>query len=138
MKTYSRTFPIRIHDVDAAGIVFFATYFVLGHDVYEQFLADIGHSIPDAIDAGEYIIPIAKSECQYHKPMRHGEQMTGELRLTDIRGTSFVVEIKLIGSDKIHRATITTRHVCVGTQTMKPMPLPDSLRAALSEYLHMS
>jgi 1,4-dihydroxy-2-naphthoyl-CoA hydrolase len=134
MTVYNQTFPIHIHDVDAAGIVFFGKYFTLAHNVYEQFLADIGHSIPDAIDAGEYIIPIAHSECDYHRPIRHGETMTGRLRLTGMRGTSFVVQITLTGADHVKRATVTTRHVCVNTQTMKPMALPDSLRAALKPY----
>lgn len=135
MTTYTRDFPIRIHDVDAAGIVFFAKYFTLAHNVYEQFLADIGHSIPAAIEQGDYIIPIAHSECHYRAPMRHGDEITGELRLKEIRGTSFVVETTLVGKDGVHRATVTTRHVCVGTKTMKPIPMPDSLRDALTKYL---
>lgn len=135
MKTYTYDFPIRIHDVDAAGIVFFAKYFTLAHNVYEQFLADIGHSIPQAIDEGNHIIPIAHSECHYRAPMRHGDQITGELHLKEIRGTSFIVEITLTGNDGVHRATITTRHVCVGARTMKPIPIPDDLRNALSDYL---
>ncbi len=135
MTTYRHDFPIRIHDVDAAGIVFFAKYFTLAHNVYEQFLEGIGHSISAAIDEGNYIIPIAHSECHYRAPMRHGDEISGELRLIEIRGTSFVVETRLVGKDGVHRATVTTRHVCVSTQTMKPIPMPESLRNALSEYL---
>ena len=134
MKIYSADFPIRIHDVDAAGIVFFAKYFTLAHNVYEQFLADIGHSIPKAIDDGVYIIPIAHSECRYLSPMRHGDQITAELRLKEIRGTSFIVEVTLAGANGVHRATVTTRHVCVSTHTMKPIPLPESLRSALQPF----
>jgi 1,4-dihydroxy-2-naphthoyl-CoA hydrolase len=136
MKTYTRTFPIRIHDVDAAGIVFFARYLYLSHDVYEAFLEDIGHSIPKAIAEGEYIIPIKSCEAEYYRPMLHGETITAELFLTELRGSSFTIETRLIGPDKVLRATITTRHVCVGTAAMKPIALPDTLRAALVEYLH--
>jgi len=136
MRTYTREFPIRIHDVDAAGIVFFATYLVLWHDVYEAFLADIGHSIPDAIARGEYIIPIKRCEAEYHRPMRHGEIITAHLRLTELRGSSFVVITDFIGADQVNRATITTRHVCVGTRQMKPVPVPEDLRTALEPYLN--
>jgi len=135
MKTYTRTFPILIHHVDAAGIVFFANYFILAHDVYEAFLADIGHGIAKAIDEGEYIIPIAHSEGDYHRPMRHGEQITAHLVVTELRSASFTVRTKLIGTDQVMRATITTRHVCVSSATMKPMALPATLRTALVEYL---
>ena len=136
MKTYTHTVPIRIHDVDAAGIVFFAQYLFLFHDVYESFLADIGHSIPKAITEGNYIIPIKRCEADYHRPMFHGETITGELWLSELRGSSFTTVTRLIGPDQANRATITTTHVCVGTSTMKPIALPEDLRAALAEYVH--
>ena len=136
MKTYKHTLTIRIHDVDAAGIVFFAQYLFLFHDIYESFLADIGHSIPRAISEGNYIIPIKNVSADYHRPMYHGEIITGELYLSDLRGSSFTTVTELIGADNVRRATITTTHVCVATKTMKPTALPDALRAALAKYLH--
>jgi len=138
VKTYTHTFPIRIHDVDAAGIVFFAQYLYLFHDVYESFLADIGHSIPKAINEGNYIIPIKNVSADYHRPMFHGETITGELVLSELRGSSFTTLTRLIGADQVVRATITTTHVCVATRIMKPTPLPDDLRDALAEYVHRS
>ena len=135
MKTYTHTLTIRIHDVDAAGIVFFAQYLFLFHDVYESFLAGIGHSIPKAINEGNYIIPIKKVAAEYHRPMYHGETITGELWLSELRGSSFTTVTKFIGADQVVRATITTIHVCVGTGTMKPIALPGDLRTALADYL---
>jgi YbgC/YbaW family acyl-CoA thioester hydrolase len=136
MKTYTRTFPILIHHVDAAGIVFFANYFVFTHDAYEAFLSDIGHGIAKAIEDRAYIIPIAHCEGTYHRPMRHGEVITAHLHLTELRSASFTVETRLTGADNILRATIITQHVCVNSATMKPMALPAALRSALAEYLH--
>lgn len=136
MKTYTHTFNIRIHDVDAAGIVFFAQHLYLAHDIYETFLSHIGHSIHGAIAEGEYIIPIKTCEVEYRRPLYHGETITGELILTGLRKSSFVTQIRLLGPDGLPRSTITMRHVCVRTTKMKPMGMPPSLRAALSEYLH--
>jgi 1,4-dihydroxy-2-naphthoyl-CoA hydrolase len=138
MKTYTHAFPIRIHDVDAAGIVFFARYLSLFHDVFESFLAGIGHSISTAINEGNYIIPIKRCEAEYHRPMFHGETITGKLSLSELRGSSFTTVTRLIGPDQVNRATITATHVCVATKTMKPTALPDSLRAALADYVDHS
>ncbi len=137
MKTYTQTFPVRIHDVDAAGIVFFARYFFLAHDVYESFLEHLGHGIAQTIARHDYIIPIAHSECDYHRPMRHGEQITAHLVVTESRAASFTIETELVGADGVLRATITTRHVCVNSATMKPMALPTGLHAALAKYLRV-
>ena len=68
--TYRHNFPIRIHDVDAAGIVFFARYFILMHDVYESFLESIGCSISSVLNAGEILIPVVESHCRYRRPVR--------------------------------------------------------------------
>ena len=134
-QIYERSFPVRLHHVDAAGIVFFANYFVLAHNVYESFMEDIGCSISKAIDGGQFIIPIAHAEAQYHRPMRHGETITGRLRLTSLRHSSYVLVSELYGPDGVLRAVVTTRHVCVNAETMRPTALPEPVKAALSPYL---
>ncbi|HEX7879277.1 MAG TPA: thioesterase family protein [Candidatus Eisenbacteria bacterium] len=134
-KRYRHDFPIRIHDVDAAGIVFFARYYVLMHDVYESFLADIGFSISDVIRQGEVIIPVVESHCRYRRPMRHGETITGDIVLAELTATSYVVRCRLLGADDELKAVVSVRHVAVSQATMKPVPLPLSIREALAPYL---
>lgn len=135
MRTFERTFPIRLHDVDAAGIVFFARYFVLMHDAYELFLESLGHPMAPAIDGGRLLIPIAEAHCRYHEPTRHGASVTARLNIARLGRTSYTLKTRLVGADGRPRATITTRHVCVDTGTMRPAPLPPDLAGALREYL---
>lgn len=133
---YRRQFPIRLQYVDAAGIVFFARYFELMHDVYESFLEELGHGIAAAIAEGKIIIPIAAAEARYHRPMRHGEAITAHLRLSGLKRSSFVVTTEFVGTkEDDRRATIVTTHVCVAVETMRPVPLPAGLKAALADYL---
>ncbi|MDZ4806363.1 MAG: thioesterase family protein [Candidatus Eisenbacteria bacterium] len=132
---FRREFPIRIHDVDAAGIVFFARYYVLMHDVYESFLESIGFSISSVIQDGEILIPVVESHCRYRRPMRHGEVITGEIVLTELKSTSYIVRCRLLGPDGDLRAVLTVRHVSVSQETMKPVPIPDAIRAALTFHV---
>jgi YbgC/YbaW family acyl-CoA thioester hydrolase len=135
MRIFEQRFPIRIHDVDAAGIVFFARYYVLMHDVYESFMETIGHGISRAIVRGEILIPVIHSEARYFRPMRHGEVITGRLTIHELRHTSYVVQVDFIGADDVQRSRLRCRHICVNAGTMKPEPLPESLRQALSPYV---
>ena len=135
MRTFEHTVPIRLHDVDAAGIVFFARYFVLMHDAYELFLESLGYPMGPAIERGRYLIPIAEAHCRYHEPTRHGESITARLTIARLGRTSYTLKTPLIGSDGRPRATITTRHVCVDARTMRPAELPQPLSDALREYL---
>ena len=132
---YERRFPIRLQYVDAAGIVFFGRYFELMHDVYESFLEDLGHSIAAAIARGDLIIPIAAAEARYHRPMRHGEQITARLQLSSMKKSSFAVRTEFSGTENDLRAVITTTHVAVAMESMKPVPLPPGLRAGLLDYV---
>jgi YbgC/YbaW family acyl-CoA thioester hydrolase len=132
---YERTFPIRLQYVDAAGIVFFGRYFELMHDVYESFLEELGYGLAAAIAEGRIIMPIAAAEARYHRPMRHGDVIKARLRLTALKRSSFVVTTDFLGVDDDPRATLVTTHVAVARETMRPVPLPDGLRGALSGYL---
>ncbi|TPW08518.1 MAG: putative thioesterase [bacterium] len=134
-QTYRHDFPIRIHDVDAAGIVFFARYYVLMHDVYESFLDSIGFSISSVLNAGDIIIPVVESHCRYRRPMRHGETITGEITLAELKHTSYIVRCRFLGPDGGLRALLTVRHVSVSQQSMKPVAMPDGMRGALGRYL---
>ncbi len=136
MKTFEEPVRIRIHDVDAAGIVFFARYYVLMHDVYESFLEAIGHGIPAAIDAGAIIIPVVESGARYFRPLRHGETITARLFLTGLKKTSYTVRVEFHGADGVHRSTLFCRHVCVDAKAMKPTALPPAMHEALAAYLH--
>ena len=133
-KTWVQPFPIRIHDVDAAGIVFFANYFILAHDVYESFLAHVGHSISAAIEEKAVLVPVVESHCRYRRPMRHGETITGRLTIAQLKHSSFSVRTEFVGADGVTRAELTVRHVCVNPVTMKPVPLPPDMHRALEEY----
>lgn len=133
-RTWTQPFPIRIHDVDAAGIVFFANYFILAHDVYESFLAGIGHSISAAIEGKDVLIPVVESHCRFRRPMRHGETITARLTIAGLKPGSYTVRTEFVGPDDVTRAVVTVRHVCVDPATMKPVPLPESMRRSLEEY----
>ena len=135
-KRWRHDFPVRIHDVDAAGIVFFARYYVLMHDVYESFLDAIGFSISSVIAQGEVIIPVVESHCRYRRPLRHGETITGDLVLTELKPTSYLVRCRFLGPESDLRAELTVRHVAVSQATMKPVAIPEAIRAALLPYVH--
>ena len=59
---------IRLHQTDAAGVVFFSNLFVIAHDAYESFLES--HLPLNAIlSDGVYIIPIVHAEADYLLPL---------------------------------------------------------------------
>ena len=43
MPKFKDYYTVKLHDTDAAGILFFASQFKIAHDMYEKLLAQIGY-----------------------------------------------------------------------------------------------
>lgn len=130
--TYRRT--IHFSDTDAAGVVFFARYLAIAHEAYEEALAD--HGLPLArffADTG-IVIPIAKSEASYLRPMATGDRVEVELSATADGESGFSIEYTIWKTEPTRKraAVIRTDHVCIDSTTRRKVALPNILRAWLS------
>lgn len=135
MTPYEYAFTVRLHDIDGAGIVFFARIQQLAHDAYEEFLASLGHSIAGYIEEGRYIIPIGSVEADYRRPLRQGERIRVRVSLMEMTGSSYRVRLVLLGPGDDLRAEVRMRCVAVLRATMRPTAIPPDLRQALATFL---
>ena len=74
MQTYNYHFTTTIHDIDAAGVLFFAHLYRHAHDAYETFMSDIGFSL-DEIIRNNSKLPLVHSEAEFLQPIRHGDRI---------------------------------------------------------------
>lgn len=125
-------FVVRLHDVDAAGIMFFARLFVHAHDAYEDFMASQGMELKKLIGAGTRL-PLVHASADYLVPLRHGEQATVALEVEKLGRTSFTVAYALRCGDEL-RARLQTVHVYLADQGDVPSPLPEEIRQRLRPY----
>jgi 1,4-dihydroxy-2-naphthoyl-CoA hydrolase len=125
---------VRLHDTDAAGILFFANQFVFIHDAYEELLQKFGISIASALRDGSFIVPIVHAESQYLKPLTVGDEITIAVKVAKIGETSFVLEYELLAANGLSAGTAKTVHVAVSRVTQDKISLPERLRLALSEF----
>jgi len=134
MATLKKKLTVRLHDTDAAGILFFANQFVFIHDTYEELLRQLGFSIAAALRDGSYIVPIVHAESQYLKPLTVGDEITVTVQVAKIGETSFVLEYELIGIDDTLVGKAKTVHVAVSKQTQNKIELPEKLLHALKTF----
>jgi 1,4-dihydroxy-2-naphthoyl-CoA hydrolase len=134
MTILKRTRRVRLHDTDAAGILFFANQFIYAHDIYEDFLHELGFSIASVLQEESFIVPIVHAESQYLKPLRDGDEVTISLRVGTIGQSSYVLEYELIdeGGRTVGRAK--TVHVAIDKSTQEKIDLPAKLRRALEAF----
>lgn len=75
---------INFFDCDPAGILFFGRVFELCHSAYEDLIASFNLK-EDYWANDEYVVPILNSEAHYHKPMKYGETISVEIKVSKLK-----------------------------------------------------
>ena len=131
MYFYKR--KIMIRDADPAGVLYFARYYALSHEAFEEFMESKGLSFASLFsDEKAFMIPVIHSECDYRLSLWLGEEITVELTVAEIRRRKFTLVYKLRNSEGKTAARVKTSHVVVSRQTHKMIPLPETLLKILN------
>jgi 1,4-dihydroxy-2-naphthoyl-CoA hydrolase len=126
---FEYAFEVRLHDTDAAGVLFFAHLLRHAHDAYESLMAAAGFPLQDLIRTG-IALPIVHAEADYRAPMAQGDRIRVEVTVSDIRRRSFSLAYRFLDCQGALCAQAATVHVLAGPD---PDPvLPATLRLALS------
>ena len=124
---------IKLHDTDAAGILFFGKQFFYVHDAYEKYLEKIGYGFSSLIKNKNYFLPIVHAESTYKYPVHVGDEITIKVKLTSIGKTSIIFEYEITNKKGILVGTAKTVHVTINKTTSKKIPLPKAFRSALEK-----
>jgi 1,4-dihydroxy-2-naphthoyl-CoA hydrolase len=135
VKPYSYEFTVAFHEVDAAGIMFFAHLFGRAHDAYESFMSLIGFPLEQILREGIHLLPLARAEADYHVPVRHGERLDIWLCVSAIGRSSFTLHYRFADKKGRARADARTVHVNMVAGAAASAPLPEALRRALEPWL---
>jgi 1,4-dihydroxy-2-naphthoyl-CoA hydrolase len=126
-------YTIKLHDTDAAGILFFANQFKIVHDLYQKFLDEIGFPLQERFASGDFSLPIVHAEADFYGPLTVGDTVEVSLRVAAIGSASFILEYRVIDLDGKEVGSAKTIHVTVDPKTRGKITLPESFRAALNQ-----
>ncbi|HWA87553.1 MAG TPA: thioesterase family protein [Opitutus sp.] len=131
---YART--VRFADTDAAGVVFFANYFAICHEAYEESLAAAGIDLNAFFRDTGVIIPITKSEAEYLRPLRPGDKLRVTVTPEPLTDQSFALrfEVFKLGPPEKLASRLRTEHVATSPEKRSRVPLPPAIAA----WLHQS
>ena len=126
---HSRT--VRFADTDAAGVVFFARYLAICHEAYEESLAAAGLDLKTFFAAHSIVVTIARSECDYLRPLHPGDKLRVTVTPTPLTAESFALRFELfrLGPPEKLAARARTEHVCIASANRARSPLPPALAA---------
>lgn len=125
------TYPVRMRLTDGAGVVFFARWFELAHDAYEDFLTERGVPLPSDLSRAKPVLPIVHAEADYRASIALGDRIDVRVEVEDVRKRAFTLRYTVTRGDGTACGTLRTVHVAVDRIGGRPVELPSNLRAAL-------
>lgn len=124
---------IKLHDTDAAGLLFFGKQFFYVHDAYEKYLEKIGYGFSNLIRKSKHFLPIVHAESTYQKPLFVGDEIVIKVKLTNIGKSSITFNYEITNKKGGLVGTAKTVHVTINKATKKKVPLPKAFRSALEK-----
>ena len=123
---------VRLQDVDAAGIVFFARLLEYSSDVFVSFCAAHDINLAEVLRHKRWGAPVRHVEAHYLRPLVFGDRVEVALVGAYLEETQATLGYRVA---RLADGTVTTLvqvlHVFVDAVTFARRPVPDELRLAL-------
>ena len=126
---------IRFSHCDPAAIVYFPRFFDLAHATMEDWLGQgLGFPLPQLITERHIGTPTVSIHCDFVKPLRIGDTLRFELRVTKIGNAS--VNLQYLGlKDGVEHLRIMQTIVFMDLDAARAAPIPDDIRPAIETFL---
>jgi 1,4-dihydroxy-2-naphthoyl-CoA hydrolase len=132
---YTYIHKIKLHETDAAGLLFFANQFHIIHDAYEALLEESGFGFAVMLKEKDYFLPIVHAESDYKKPLFVGDVIEIQIKVKNIGKTSFTFSYTLLNSKLEVIGIAETVHVTIDKSEHKKIPLPQDFQEKLESHL---
>ncbi len=126
---------IRFHHCDPAGIVFYPQFFVLFHELLEDWF-DHGLKLHYAslISKERRGLPTVHIDCDFKIPSKIGDIVTMRLEVLKLGSSSITIAVSLRYGEEV-RLTAKQVLVLMSLDDGRTLPLPEDLRARMSRFM---
>ena len=126
---------IRFSHCDPAGVLYFPHVFEFVNDTVEDwFEKGLGMRFNAFHMEHGFGNPVVRTECEFLRPCRFGDELTLEFAPTHIGRSSmeFRIVARVLGEERMR---LRHRTAMISMETFRPMAIPDSLRARAETFL---
>lgn len=131
---FERTLLVHFHEIDRAGIVYFARIFEYCHRVYEELLEAALGPLEPLFRQKDWGLPLVHAEADYARPLRLGDRVRVQARVERLgeRSVTFAYTLVCARTGEL-RATARLVHACVtwGDDDLAGRPVHPELVAGL-------
>lgn len=134
LNTYQR--KVGFDDVDAAGLVFFATVFGYAHEAMEALFDGLDGGYRRLICERRIGLPAVHVEADYRLPLRYGDTLRVDTSVVRIGNRSLTLRHRLTRlNDAPLAAEVLHTVVCTDLDGVKSCPMPDDVRRIAETHL---
>ena len=132
---FERLKVFRFHLCDPAAIIFYPQYFVLFHELMEEWFSEgLNTNYGEYIRVARLGVPAVKAECEFTAQSKLGDEVRFRLQPTRLGSSSLSFVGEAWGGDELRaRAQITV--VQMSLETRKSVPFAADLRARITAFL---
>jgi len=132
---FERLKVIRFHHCDPAAIIFYPQYFVLFHELMEEWFSEgLNTNYGEYIRVARLGVPAVKAECEFVAQSKLGDEVNFRLQPTRLGNSSLSFVGEAWGGDELRtRAQITV--VQMSLETRKSVPFATDLRERIAAFL---
>jgi 1,4-dihydroxy-2-naphthoyl-CoA hydrolase len=125
---------VRIHDIDMAGILYFARIYRFAHEALEDFFSHAGFDFKDLFGKSDFSFVIVHSEADYKVSLTLGDELEVQMHTEHVGNSSFTLVYQIYRvQDHLLTGTVKTVHVTIDPKTRKKIPVPEHFRAFLNK-----
>jgi acyl-CoA thioester hydrolase len=121
---------VRFGETDMQNVVYYANYLLYAEVGRVAYLRDLGLLYGDIVAKG-LDFTIGEASVRYRAPLRFDEEFDINVRVGDIRHSSWSFEYSVDRADGLHCAEMTTVQVMIDRSSLRATRIPEELRATL-------
>ena len=124
-------FPVRIYyeDTDAGGVVYHARYLHFFERARTEYLRTLDFSQQMLLNERNVAFVVKTMTIDYRLPARLDDWLVVETKISEVRGAAILLTQQL-KRDELILCTATVKVASVDLSKMKPVALPDEVKAA--------
>jgi len=133
---FSTTRRVEFSHTDMAGVMHFSNYLRWMEEVENEFFRHLGSSVMARYGGLQTAWPRVSVRCRYFSPVRFEDLVDVHLTVTRIGKKSLAHRVEFVSRGR--RVALGRVHICccsLQDRRFKSMPIPDSIRARLEDYL---
>lgn len=130
----THAYQVRLHDTDAAGVIYFASLLRIAHEVFERFMNDAGLEIGRLLETVPYMLPIVHAEADFSAPIKLGMHLQVQFSVKRIGTSSFTTRYEFKDAGGAAMAAAEIVHASIDRRSGAKTALPGVLVQALTPH----